>query len=160
MKIQYESASPSPGGVVVRRALTAWLAAAGGESFLSSGPLAQLETIAALSPMRMTVMAALFFAAQFAIPARMIRRERWLMVLAYVMTGSCLFTSFNWLFLSGWLLILGILVGYAIRGWSPLPAVPRLRRSFNWAMPQVRVNSSSKIRRRRAMYRSSHSPGK
>ena len=46
---------------VIRQGLTAWLAAAGIESLLTPGPLAELSTIAALSPVRMTLVAAVSF---------------------------------------------------------------------------------------------------
>lgn len=127
MKIQYESPSASiHAGTAdtVRRILTAWLAAAGIESLLSPGPLAELSTIAALSPLRMILMGAIIFAALHFIPEKY---ERLLLPVAFAPLLGSLMTSFTWPFFVACLLILAILIVYAIKGWACVPARPLTR---------------------------------
>ena len=108
----------------LRRSLIAWLAAAGIEILLSPGSLDDLSTIAALSPLRMVLMAAMIFAALHLIPTRW---ERWAMPAAFLILMSTLNTSFTRPYLAGCCLILGILVVYAAQGWQYMPTRPLTR---------------------------------
>ena len=122
MNIQYESTAcalrPRIAGTV-RRLLISWLAAAGMESLLSPGPLAELSTIAALSPLRMLTVAAVIFTALHALPERW---ERWLILPAFVLSFGSLLLSFTWPFFLAWLGMLVILAFCAAKGWASAPA--------------------------------------
>ena len=127
MHIQYESNFEHirPSAVrLVRRMITAWLAAAGTESLLSPGPLAELTTVAGLSPLRMVLMGALIFAALHLLPAKF---ERWAMPAAFLPLMGSLFSSFTWPYFGACLLILTILIVYALKGWAYAPSRPLTR---------------------------------
>lgn len=128
MKIQYESNScalrPGVAGTV-RRLLTAWLAAAGIESFLSPGPLSDLSTLAALSPVRMTILAAVIFAALHAVPRYW---GRWVILPAFCLSFGSMLISFTWPLFIAWAGILAVLTVYALKGWDHGPSGPLTRR--------------------------------
>ena len=122
MKIQYESNLPSLRPRVagtVRRMITAWLAAAGIEGLLSPGPLAELSTIAALSSMRLALMAAVIFTILHFLPEKV---QRWTLPMAFLSLLGSLVTSFTWLYLAACLLLLFILIVYAVKGWAHAPS--------------------------------------
>lgn len=127
MHIQYESNSehirPSAARLV-RRMITAWLGAAGIELLLSPGPLAELSTIATLSPIRLALMAAVIFAALHFIPEK---AQRWAMPVAFLPLLGSLVTSFTLPYLAACLLILAVLIVYAIKGWTHIPSRPLTR---------------------------------
>ena len=127
MHIQYESnlehIRPSAARLV-RRMITAWLGAAGIEGLLSPGPLAELSTIASMSPIRMVLAAAAIFAALHFIPEKY---ERWAMPVAFLPLLGSLVTSFTVPYLVACLLILAILIVYAIKGWAHVPVRPLTR---------------------------------
>ena len=129
MHIQYESnlehIRPSAARLV-RRMITAWLAAAGIEGLLSPGPLAELSTIGALSPLRLALMAAVIFAALHFIPEKY---ARWALSAAFIPLMGSLMTSFTLPFFLACLLILAILIVYAAKGWAHIPARPLTRNS-------------------------------
>ena len=122
MHIQYESnlehIRPSAARLV-RRMITAWLGAAGMELLLSPGSLAALSTIASLSPLRLTLMAAAIFTILHFLPEK---AQRWALPVAFLPLMGSLFTSFTWLYLAACLLILSILIVYAIKGWAYTPS--------------------------------------
>ena len=127
MHIQYESnlehIRPSAARLV-RRMITAWLGAAGIELLLSPGLLAELPTIASMSPMRMALMTAAIFAVLHFIPEKY---ERWAMPVAFLPLLGSLITSFTVPYLIACLLIFAILIVYAIKGWAHVPARPLTR---------------------------------
>ena len=127
MHIQYTSNSehirPSAARLV-RRIITAWLGAAGMELLLSPGPLAELSTIASLSPMRMALMAAMIFAALHFIPEKY---ARWALPVSFLPLMGSLITSFTLPYLAACLLILFILIVYTIKGWAHVPCRPLTR---------------------------------
>ena len=122
MKIYYESNLPALRPRVagmVRRLLAAWLAAAGIESILSPGSLAELSTIAALSPLRIALITAVIFAVLHLLPEKW---ERWALTAAYLPLLASLFVSFTWPYFLACLLILAALVVYGIKGWAHTPS--------------------------------------
>ena len=127
MHIQYESNSehirPSAARLV-RRMITAWLGAAGIELLLSPGLLAELATIAVLSPVRMALVAAVIFAVLLFIPEK---AQRWAMPAACLPLLGSLVTSYTLPYLAACLLILAILIVYAIQGWTHIPSRPLTR---------------------------------
>ena len=127
MHIQYESnfehIRPSAARLV-RRMITAWLGAAGIELLLSPGLLAELPTIAAMSPMRMVLAAAVIFSVLHVIPEKF---QRWAMPVAFLPLLGSLITSFTIPYLIACLLILFILIVYALKGWAHVPARPLTR---------------------------------
>ena len=127
MHIQYESnlehIRPSAARLV-RRMITAWLGAAGIELLLSPGLLAELSTIASMSPIRMVLAAAAIFAILHVIPEKY---ERWAMPAAFLPLLGSLVTSFTLPYLVACLLILAILIVYAIKGWAHVPVRPLTR---------------------------------
>ena len=127
MHIQYESNSehirPSTARLV-RRMITACLGAAGIEGLLSPGPLAELSTIAALSPLRLALMAAVIFAALHFVPEKY---ARWALPIAFLPLMGSLMTSFTLPFFLACLLILAILIVYALKGWAHIPSRPLTR---------------------------------
>ena len=127
MHIQYESnfehIRPSAARLV-RRMITAWLGAAGIELLLSPGLLAELPTIAAMSPMRMALMAAVIFAVLHVFPEKF---QRWAMPAAFLPLLGSLITSFTLPFFLACLLIFAVLIVYAIKGWAHVPARPLTR---------------------------------
>ena len=127
MNIQYESNPSSlrpwaPG--LVRRMLAAWLAAAGVEALLAPGPLADLATIAGLSPLRMGLMAAAVFALLHLLPDRF---GRWALPAAFLLLMGSLFTSFTWPYFLACALFLAILLVYGVKGWAYAPTRSLLR---------------------------------
>ena len=129
MHIQYESnldhIRPSAARLV-RRMITAWLAVSGIELLLSPGPLAELSTIAALSPVRMALVAAVIFAALQFLPEK---AQRWALPAAFLPLMGSLVTSFTLPYLAACLLILIILIVYALKGWAHIPCRPLTRRA-------------------------------
>ena len=127
MHIQYESNSehirPSTARLV-RRMITACLGAAGIEGLLSPGPLAELSTIGALSPLRLALMAAVIFAALHFVPEKY---ARWALPIAFLPLMGSLMTSFTLPFFLACLLILAILIVYALKGWAHIPSRPLTR---------------------------------
>ena len=122
MYIQYKSnleSTRTSAACLVRRMITAWLAAAWIESLLSPGPLAELTTIAGLSPLRMILVGALIFAAMHLLPAKF---ERWALPIAFLPLMGSLFTSFTWPYFGACLLILAVSIVYALKGWAYAPA--------------------------------------
>ena len=92
MKIEYESncSALRPWTcAAVRRFLTAWLTAAGIESIIAPGPLAELSTIAALSPLRLALVAAIIFAVLHFIPQKF---QRWALPAGRLLLGHRLYT--------------------------------------------------------------------
>ena len=127
MKIHYESNLPTVRprmAGTVRRIITAWLGAAGIEGLLSPGSLAELATIASLSPVRMVLMAAVIFAVLHLLPEKW---ERWSLPTAFLPLLGSLFTSFTWPYFAACLLILTILIVYAVKGWAYTPSRPLTR---------------------------------
>ena len=128
MHIQYESnlehIRPSAARLV-RRMITAWLGAAGIEGLLSPGPLAELSTIAALSPIRLALVAAVIFAVLHFVPEKY---ARWALPVAFLPMMGSLITSFTLPYLAACLLILLILIVYAVKGWAHIPCRPLTRR--------------------------------
>ena len=127
MHIQYESnfehIRPSAARLV-RRMITAWLGTAGIELLLSPGLLAELSTIASMSPMRMTLMAAAILAVLHFFPEKF---QRWAVPVAFLPLLGSLLASFTLPYLIACLLILAILIVYAIKGWANIPARPLTR---------------------------------
>ena len=127
MHIQYESnldhIRPSAARLV-RRMITAWLAVSGIELLLSPGPLAELSTIAALSPVRMALVAAVIFTVLHFIPEK---AARWALPAAFLPMMGSLVTSFALPYLAACLLILIILIVYAVKGWAHIPCRPLTR---------------------------------
>lgn len=125
MNIQYEKNSVPirpAAAVLLRRVVLAWLLAAGVENMIHPGDLSSLDTIASLSGPRMLVMAGAFLAALYSVPRRFEAAERWGMVLAFGLLAGSLATSFTWPYLTACLLVLGVLVVYAVKGWAFVPA--------------------------------------
>ena len=127
MHIQYESnldhIRPSAARLV-RRMITAWLAASGIELLLSPGLLAELSTIAVLSPVRMALVAAVIFAVLHFVPEKY---ARWALPVAFLPLMGSLVTSFTLPYLAACLLILTILIVYALKGWAHIPSRPLTR---------------------------------
>ena len=113
--------------VLIRRGITAWLFAAGVEFLLFPGDLAALGTVAGLSAGRMALVGALVFAALWMLPRRFAVWERWGLVLACCLPAGSLLTSFTWPYFAAWVLILGLAVVYALKGWNGTPAGPLTR---------------------------------
>lgn len=127
MHIQYESNLDhirTSAARLVRRMITAWLGAAGIEGLLSPGTLAELATIAVLSPVRMALVAAVIFAVLHFIPEK---AQRWAMPAAFLPLMGSLVTSFTLPYLAACLLILAIMVVYAVKGWAHTPSRPLTR---------------------------------
>ena len=122
MKILYEKLRIK-GGLApwLRRMILSWLAAATLECLFTTVDLSDIDSLSRISGLRIAVVAALVFAALWLLSrlGRTARVERWAMTGAFAVLAVCsLSASFTWPFLAACLLVLGVLVVYALRGWD------------------------------------------
>ena len=147
MEIRYENNRAilrQGAAVFLRRVLLAWMMAAAVESLLVPGDLAELATIAALSPRRMLILTGVILAVLQLIPRDLAYIERWELVLAVgILSVSTLCRSFTWPYLGACLLVMGLLVVYGCRGWQSGPVGSPLRpgesRIWKWSAVAVSV---------------------
>ncbi|MBQ9149190.1 MAG: DUF2079 domain-containing protein [Oscillospiraceae bacterium] len=128
MKIQYQNQTSTATTAVpwIRRLALAWLTAAAVEYLLvpeALRSLTALDGIAAMSAVRMVMVAAVVFGALWGF-SRVLpeQAERWLMFGVFaVLAVLSLMASFTWAFLAVCLLLGIVLLVYALLGWDDSP---------------------------------------
>lgn len=138
MKISYEQLKSVPEiARWIRRVILSWLLAAGVEYMMLSPQLRDLtglSGIAEMSPVRMLLVTCTAFALVCAIQVDAV--ERWLMAAAFAgLAIMSLTASFTWPLLAVCILVVGVLVVYALRGWDGSAVKARRvreQRGYGW----------------------------